>query len=81
MKEHLRQRFEGLLHKSNDISSHPRNIHMLMIEIYKIKKKKLAPQMKCYLVSEICKSFSQEKRELFLWSRDIKLSKSEFSSC
>ena len=34
--------FEALLHKSNDISSHQKNIQMLMTELYKIKNE-LAP--------------------------------------
>ena len=38
---HVRD-FEALLHKSNDVSCHHRNIQMLMIELYKIKNE-LAP--------------------------------------
>ena len=37
--------FEALLHKSNDVSSHHRNIQMLMIEHYKIKNELAPPIM------------------------------------
>ena len=64
--------FEALLCKSNDIYCHHRNIHIHMIELYKIKNELAPPIMDLMLnrrnmaVSEICKSFSQKERELFL---------------
>ena len=60
--------FETLLRKSNDVSSHHRNIQTLVIELYKIKNELAPPIMgePSLTISEICKSFNQRERELFL---------------
>ena len=67
--------FETSPQKSIYISSHHRNIHTLMIEVYKTKQKLVPSVMDSLLltISEICKSFSRKERTVFLWSNNINL--------
>ena len=64
--------FEALIHKSNDISCHHRNIQMLMIELYKIKNEVAPPIMDSLLNRRNLQEFQLErKRTVFNGSETL----------
>ena len=72
LKDYISDFFEALLHKSNDIPSHHRNIQMLMIELYKIKNE-VAPPITYSMLNRrnvICnfrnlQEFQLQRKQLF----------------